>query len=55
MHINKIDSEGRRVVSAAGELLERYKISRSRIASVAMDSLRVAPRNAFGEVVPDRG
>ena len=55
MHINKIDAEGRKVVRAAGELLERYKISRSAIKSVAMQSLSVAPRNRFGELVADCG
>ena len=34
MHIDKIDPEGRKVVRFAGELLERYRISRSRHADV---------------------
>ena len=55
LHISKIDPEGRKVVSAAGELLERYNISRSRLKSVAMQSLMVRPRNARGELVPDVG
>lgn len=29
MHINKVDAEGKKVVHYAGELLERYRISRN--------------------------
>lgn len=54
MHVNKIDPEGRKVVRAAGELLERYRVSRSNNASVVIDSL-AQPRDFRGELVPDHG
>lgn len=55
MHINKIDPEGRKVVRNAGELLERYRISRSAVKSVAFESLAVAKRDWRGELVADHG
>lgn len=54
MHINKIDSEGRKVVRAAGELLERYRISRSGSMSRLLDELGAAKRDFKGEMVADR-
>lgn len=55
MHIAAIDPEGRKVVTAGGELLERYRISRSQRRSVAFDSLRVAKRDRIGNLVADHG
>lgn len=55
MHINKIDVEGRKVVRAAGELLERYRVSRSNRVSGVLESLVAQPRDFRGEIVPERG
>lgn len=52
MHINKIDAEGRKVVRAAGELLERYRLSRSKI--VTFDKIFSLPTDFRGEPVFDR-
>jgi hypothetical protein len=51
MHTAKIDSEGRKVVRAAGELLERYRISRD--SRNAISSLRNAKRDFRGNLVAD--
>ena len=53
MHINKIDPEGRKVVRAAGELLERYRLSRSKICT--FDSVFSLPTDFRGEPVFDNG
>jgi len=55
MHIAKIDSEGRKVVRAAGELLERYSISRSNRVGIIVDELNNAKRDFRGELVADYG
>ncbi len=52
MHIAKIDAEGRKVVRAAGELLERYRLSRSKI--VTFDKVFSLPVDFRGEPVFDR-
>jgi len=49
LHISKMDSEGRKVVRCAGELLERYNVSRSK--NVAVESILMLPRNYRGELV----
>ena len=53
MHLDKIDPEGRKVVMYAGELLERYRISRSRDASVVLDDIVTADRDFAGKMVCD--
>lgn len=52
MHIDKIDPEGRKVVRYAGELLERYRISRSRHADV-IDQVATGKRDFKRELVCD--
>ena len=34
LHLNKLDPEGRKVVRAAGELLERYRVTRAKAFDV---------------------
>ena len=53
MHINKIDPGGRKVIRAAGELLERYRLSRSKICT--FDSVFSLPTDFRGEPVFDNG
>ena len=53
MHLNKIDPEGRKVVRYAGELLERYRISRSQRMRQVVDDLGAAQRDFRGEIVCD--
>ena len=55
MHIAKIDPEGRKVVRAAGELLERYQIARAGAQSLIWDGVLGAQRDWRGEMVCDRG
>lgn len=52
MHIANIDAEGRNVVRAGGELLERYAISRANRVGVIMDQLQAAKRDYRGDLVP---
>lgn len=52
MHIDKIDPEGKKVVMYAGELLERYRISRSRHANIE-DQIMTGKRDFRGELVVD--
>lgn len=53
MHINKIDPEGRKVVRAAGELLERYRIARSGAISMLRGQVREQARDFRGEMRPE--
>ena len=53
MHINKIDPEGRKVVRYAGELLERFRISRSSRVRQVVDDIGAAERDFKGELVCD--
>lgn len=55
MHINKIDPEGRKVVRAAGELLERYRIARSGGRMAAFEQVLGQARDFRGELVADCG
>ena len=52
MHIEKIDPEGRKVVRYAGELLERYRISRAKHADV-YSQIMAGARDFKGELVGD--
>ncbi len=53
MHIDKIDPDGRKVVRYAGELLERFRISRSRNADVVVNNITDAKRDFRGELVAE--
>lgn len=53
MHIDKIDAEGRKVVMFAGELLERYRISRSQRVHQVVNDLGAAERDFAGRLVAD--
>lgn len=50
MHISKIDPEGRKVVTAGGEMLERYRISRSKALDIRN---MLVQRNNIGELIHD--
>jgi len=52
MKINTIDPEGRKVVMNAGELLERYCVSRDR--KIDLYSIAALPRDRRGEIVVDK-
>lgn len=51
MHISNIDSEGRAIVRAGGELLERYRVSRDK--AYKLQSLIDMPRNRIGNLAHD--
>jgi len=53
MHIAKIDPEGRKVVRAAGELLERYRIARSGAISMLHGQVLEQKRDFRGELRPE--
>ena len=53
LKIASIDPEGRKVVMAAGELLERYRVSRARV--VDLNDIAAMPRDRRGELIADRG
>ena len=53
MHISKIDSEGRKVVRAGGELLDRYGLPRSKAGT--FDQVFSLPTDFRGEPVFDNG
>ena len=53
MHIDKIDLEGRKVVMFAGELLERFRISRAQRVKQVVDDIGAAQRDFAGRLVAD--
>jgi len=53
MHISRIDPEGRKVIRAAGELLERYRISRGQRTNAVLTDLNDAKRDFTGRLVPE--
>jgi hypothetical protein len=53
MKIAGIDLEGRKVVRAAGELLERYRIARSGAVSMLRGQVFEQQRDFRGELRPD--
>ncbi len=55
MHIAKIDPEGRKVVRAAGELLERYRIARSGAIRSVLEGVLEQRRDFRGELIADHG
>lgn len=55
MHIAKIDPEGRKVVRAAGELLERYRVARSGATMAVLEGVFSQKRDFRGELVADCG
>ena len=52
LKIASIDPEGRKVVTAAGELLERYRVSRAKI--IDLNDLAAIPRDRRGELMVDK-
>jgi hypothetical protein len=52
MHLNKIDPEGKKVVRNAGELLERFRVSRNPNADIF--SILGMERDKRGELLVDK-
>jgi hypothetical protein len=52
MHLNKIDPEGKKVVRNAGELLERFRVSRNPNADIY--SILGMERDKRGELLVDK-
>lgn len=52
LKIASIDPEGRKVVASAGELLERYRVSRAKV--VDLSDVAAMPRDRRGELMVDK-
>ena len=52
MHLNKVDAEGKKIVRNAGELLERFRVSRNPNADIF--SILGMERDKRGELLVDK-
>lgn len=52
MHLNKVDAEGKKIVNNAGELLERFRVSRN--PNLDIYSILGMTRDNRGELLVDK-